>query len=196
MWSRCTCVAPRALWSGSIPRGPSLLTSDPTWSPQPPPASPSASNPLQTPEAPTFSWTVTASCGCCCVKRTKLWARCSASVSARGRSSSKPSRTWTSAAGSRRSSMSCSATGWDRTHTHWVVRWISISMLSLYNFRPEPVYVTITKVCRLLVDPSRTVFLCALSLWCVLCTKCSHLLVETLNKLDSNRSPFLWQHCL
>lgn len=27
--------------------------------------------------------------------------------------------------------------------------------------------------------PSRTEFLCALSLWCVLCTKSSHLLVET-----------------
>lgn len=34
--------------------------------------------------------------------------------------------------------------------------------------------------------PSRTGFLCALSLWCVLCTKCSHLLAETFIKLGSN----------
>lgn len=133
MWNRCTCVAPKALWSGSIPRGPSSSTSDPTPSPQQPHASLSVSNPPQIPVAPTSTWTEMESCGYCCMKRTRLRARCTASAFRRGRSSSRLSRTWTSAAGSQRSSTSWSATGWDQRRIHWVVRYSSVLMCLQYH---------------------------------------------------------------
>lgn len=106
MWSRCTYVALKATWSGSIPRGPSSSTSDLTRSLLLPPVSLSALNLPQTPVAPTSTWTVMASCGYCCVSRTRLGARSTALVSRKVRSSLRPSRTWISAGGSRRSSTS------------------------------------------------------------------------------------------
>lgn len=106
MWSRCTYAALKGTWSGSIPRGPSSSTSDLTRSLLLPPASLSALNPPQTPVAPTSTWTVMASCGCCCLSRTRLGARSTALVSRKGRSSSRPSRTWISAGGSQRFSTS------------------------------------------------------------------------------------------
>lgn len=121
-WSRCTYAAHRALWSGSTRPEPSSSTCGPTPCRPPPPASPSASNPPRTPQGQTSTWTATASCGCCCANKTRRRARCTASASERGRSSSRPSRIRTSAEGLRPSSTSWSATGWERRHSHLVVR--------------------------------------------------------------------------
>lgn len=133
MWSRCTYVAPKALWSGFIPQGPSSSTSDPTWSLPPPFGSLSALNPPPSPAAPTSTWTATASWGYCCLSRTRLRARCTASAFRKGPSLLRLSPTWTSVGGLRRSSTSWSATGTRRGRTCSLVRCI----FDIFSDTPE-----------------------------------------------------------
>ncbi|KAJ8362970.1 hypothetical protein SKAU_G00118010 [Synaphobranchus kaupii] len=67
--------------------------------------------PRRTRAAPTSTWRRAATCGCCSASRSRPSAACTASASRRGRCSSRPPLTRTSAARSRPSSTSCSTAG-------------------------------------------------------------------------------------